>query len=182
MQMAYPIERICPTIAFRPIAPTARSSLWSLRLMQALGVMFIRDYQPSDQKAIDAIQVESQVDLDAATPPGYFDDLSDIRSAFCKGKFIIVEIDNEVAGFGGLLPSGEIVRMRVAIRHRRKGLARAILSQLLCSACDLGMKSVHLHTLQEQVSAQVLYTNFGFIETSRGELHGNKVVSYELTL
>ncbi len=144
--------------------------------------MLIRDYQSSDQKAIEAIQTESQADLDPTIPPGYFDDLSDICISFHDGRFIVVEIDDKVAGFGGLLPTGEIVRMRVATHHRRKGLARAVLSELVSSARGLGMKSVHLHTLKEQLSAQALYANSGFNEAGRSELFGNQVVRYELTL
>ena len=144
--------------------------------------MLIRNYQPSDQNAIEAIQTESQAHLDPSTPPGYFDDLSDICIAYHDGTFVVVEIDATVAGFGGLLPTGEIVRMRVASHHRRKGLARAVLSELVTSARGFGMKSVYLHTLEEQLSAQALYANFGFNEAGRGELFGNPVVRYELTL
>ena len=142
--------------------------------------MIIREYRPEDLPAIDAIQIASQPDLNAKAPDGYFDDLKDIPNAFAEGRFAVAEIDGEVAGFGGLLATGEIVRMRVATQHRRKGVANAILTKLVTSAASLGMDKVHLHTLEEQSSAQALYLKFGFKQTRRGELNGNRVIGYEL--
>ena len=69
--------------------------------------------------------------------------------------------------------------MRVGAIYRRRGIATQILRALIESASVLGMDRVYLHTLEEQHSAQSLYTHFGFTESGRGELHGNRVVAYE---
>lgn len=140
----------------------------------------VRNYQPSDQQKIEQIQLESQADLKASTPAGYFDDLSQIAQSFRDGAFLVAIVDEEVAGYGGLLPTGEIVRMRVARKYRRRGIASALLTQLVAHARQLHFNAVHLHTLEEQESAQNLYRRFGFRESGRGILHGNNVVALEL--
>ena len=144
--------------------------------------MIVRLYKPEDQQAIELIQQESQSSLRANTPEGFFSDLTNIPAAFEGGLFLVAELEGRVAGFGGLFADGEIVRMRVRADCRRKGVATHILQALIAGAKQLGMKQVHLHTLEEQHSAQQLYLAFGFVETERGELHGNRVVAYHLSI
>ena len=144
--------------------------------------MYIRQYQASDQEQIDSIQVESQESLKASTPAGYFDDLSNIPTSYSGGTFLIAEVEGQVVGFGGLLSTGELVRMRVRQQSRRQGIASQLLTELTTFARQLGMTSVYLYTLEEQLSAQALYKHFGFRETERVELFGNKVIRYELPL
>lgn len=144
--------------------------------------MEIRPYRDTDQHAIDAIQHESQLHLSASTPDGFFDDLQDIPLAFSGGVFLVAVDSEEVVGFGGLLPSGEIVRMRVSSAHRRKGIALELLTQIANSASKLDIPIVYLHTLAEQEAAISLYARFGFQETDREEIHGNEVVRFEYDL
>jgi len=144
--------------------------------------VIIRPYAPEDQPQIEAIQEESQSSLAAVTPDGYFEDLSNIPLAFSEGAFLVAVSKDEIAGYGGLLPSGEIVRMRVASIHRRRGIATRLLRALVDSARKLGKDRIYLHTLEEQTSAQLLYTSFGFSESARGVLLENSVVAYEFEL
>ena len=147
-----------------------------------LGAMRIRPYRPSDQAAVLALQTNSDADLAATVPGNFYDDLRSIETAYAKGAFVIAESDDLIVGMGGLLPTGEIVRMRVDMKHRRKGIASRILDALLLRARELGLGRVFLHTLSEQRAAQQLYQATGFVEVRRGEIHGNTVVAYELDL
>lgn len=149
-------------------------------LKKARHVMLIlREFSSNDQASILSIHEESQLDLDENVPADYFNDLLDIESAFSGGSFVVAAEENDVVGYGGLLPSGEIVRMRVAATHRRRGIANRILSALIARAAELNFEKVHLHTLEQQIGAQKLYENAGFHEVFRGEMGQNWVVGYE---
>ena len=142
----------------------------------------VRPYVSTDLAQIRQIHTASEADLSAVAPDGFFDDLDNIPVAYRSGLFLVCEREREVAGFGGLFPTGEIVRMRVASKYRRKGIATLVLNGLVEGARTLGMRRVYLHTLEEQRPAHALYEKFGFVESGRGEIHGNKVIAYELDL
>jgi ribosomal-protein-alanine N-acetyltransferase len=144
--------------------------------------MRIRPYRPGDLSAVLALQTNSDADLAATVPENFYDDLRSIETAYAKGAFVIAESEDLIVGMGGLLPTGEIVRMRVDIQHRRKGIASQVLDALLLRARELGLSRVFLHTLNEQLAAQQLYQAKGFLELGRGEIHGNSVIAYELDL
>ena len=138
----------------------------------------IRDYESGDAAAIRRLHTESQVDLEPNVPEDYFADLASIQESFEGGAFVVAYSDEILVGMGGLFATGEIVRMRVAALYRRQGIARLILQELIQCAERLGFESIHLHTLQEQLGAQALYLNSGFVEVDRGCLHGNAVIAY----
>lgn len=142
----------------------------------------IRSYEPGDAAAIKRLHAESQVDVEANVAEDFFDDLFSIEESFAGGAFVVAHTGEILVGMGGLFASGEVVRMRVAAQHRRQGIARLILRELIESAERLGFQSIHLHTLQEQRAAQALYLSCGFVEVDRGSLHGNAVVAYARTL
>ena len=147
----------------------------------------IRSYEPGDAAAIKRLHAESQVDVEANVAEDFFDDLFSIGESFAGGAFVVAHVrrfrgGEILVGMGGLFASGEVVRMRVAAQHRRQGIARLILRELIESAERLGFQTIHLHTLQEQRAAQALYLSCGFVEVDRGSLHGNAVVAYARTL
>jgi len=148
----------------------------------SLGAMHIRPYRPSDRTAVCVLQTDSDADLAATVPENFYDDLRSIETVYAKGAFVVAETEGLIVGMGGLLPTGEIVRMRVDARHRRKGIASQMLDALLLHARELGLSRVFLHTLSEQHAAQQLYQATGFLEMRRGEIHGNSVIQYELDL
>ena len=101
---------------------------------------------------------------------------------FDGGAFIVAEENGEIVGMGGLLPSGEVVRMRTDPRYQRRGIATLVLDALEAEAVQLGFRELHLHTLETQVKAQRLYEKCGFQESARGKIHGNPVVQYRKPL
>jgi GNAT superfamily N-acetyltransferase len=117
--------------------------------------MRIRAYRSSDRAAVLALQANSDAGLAAVVPENFYDDLRDIDAAYEGGAFVIAETENTILGMGGLLPTGEIVRMRVVDQHRRKGIGSQILEALRLRAKDLGLSRVFLHTLREQHAAVV---------------------------
>ena len=139
----------------------------------------IREHQPGDLPGILALQAAADVDLAARVPDDFYDDLRHVDAAYHGGALLVAELDGTIVGMGGLLPTGEIVRMRTDPGQRRKGIASGILSALLARAGQRRLKRVFLHTLREQTAAQQLYLTAGFRESGRGEIHGNPVIAYE---
>ena len=141
--------------------------------------VILRAYAGSDLTAVVGIHEASQIELNAAVPAGYFDDLHNVETVFQGGAFLVADNDGEVVGYGGLMPSGEIVRMRVSVEFQGQGIGRRILNGLIARAAELGFPKVFLHTLEEQTIAQGLYEAAGFVEIFRGDVDGNRVVGYE---
>lgn len=147
-----------------------------------MSTLHVRPYRPTDHDGVSALRGSSEADLSATVPQNFYDDLGTIEATYEGGAFLVAELDGTVIAMGGLLATGEIVRMRVLSEHRRKGIASAILTALITRARELGMDRVFLHTLTEQRAARQLYLAHRFRETGQGEIHGNSVVGYECVL
>ncbi|HSQ18139.1 MAG TPA: GNAT family N-acetyltransferase, partial [Anaerolineales bacterium] len=75
-------------------------------------------------------------------------------------------LDHAIVGTGALLPHqngiAEIVRMSVAIQHRRDGIGRRILLALLEQARTQGFRQVILETTATWHEVVAFYLNCGF--------------------
>ena len=60
-----------------------------------------------------------------------------------------------------------LVLLAVRPSHRRRGIARRMMSWLLDSAATAGMASIHLELLEDNVSARAFYRALEFAETMR---------------
>ena len=140
--------------------------------------MHLRAFRSSDTDSLPDLHRNAYDEDETAVPDDFFDDLKDVEAGFAGGAFIVAEEDGGIVGMGGLLPSGEIVRMRVDPRYQRRGVATRILGALEAEAAKLHVSELHLHTLETQRKAQALYEKYGFRESARGEVHGNPVVQY----
>jgi GNAT superfamily N-acetyltransferase len=82
------------------------------------------------------------------------------------GTFLVVYIDGEPAGCGGVGRLGESVgelrRMYVLPSQRGKGLGRVLLGALEDAARDLGYTTMQLETGSEAPEALGLYTSSGY--------------------
>ena len=139
----------------------------------------IRDYRIADHADVLALKQAAEADLAADVPVDFYQDLQKIETSYAGGAFLVAEACGRIVGMGGLLPTGEVVRMRVDSAFRRRGIARQILEKLLARARRLGMERVFLHTLTVQHAARSLYVQAGFRESAGGEIHGNAVIAYE---
>lgn len=90
------------------------------------------------------------------------------RSVLATGFCVARDASGELMGCGALqevaADHGEIKSMRTADGYLRRGVAAAILAQLLQSARDRGMRRVSLETGSAAAfaPAQALYARFGF--------------------
>jgi GNAT superfamily N-acetyltransferase len=82
------------------------------------------------------------------------------------GIFLVARVDADVVGCGGFRRHhddvGEIKRMYTRAAGRRRGVARALLSELEGHARALGFARLVLETGTGQPEAIALYTSFGY--------------------
>jgi GNAT superfamily N-acetyltransferase len=95
-----------------------------------------------------------------------------------RGRLYVGEVDNEIAGVGGLKPVTaevcEIKRMFVRPGHRGSGIARRILGVLLSEAREIGYTTARLETMTYMREAQLLYRSVGFVEAEVFESEGSR--------
>lgn len=109
----------------------------------------------------------------APAPPAGFPDLADVERSFLAagGDFLVVERDGQVVGMGGYRPDAEagaeVLRVRVHPATRRRGIGRALMTELERRAAGAGLRSMHLDTATNQPEAMAFYQGLGFRETGR---------------
>ncbi len=84
-----------------------------------------------------------------------------------EGSFLVVRMDGEPVGCGGLTPLGEaayLKRMWIAPNVRGLGLAKRLLRALEDKAGELGYRVVCLETNEALGEAQQLYRSAGYAE------------------
>jgi len=82
------------------------------------------------------------------------------------GVLFVADLEGVPVGCGGLRPygevAGEVKRMYVDPTARGKGVARAVLAQLVAHAREVGMQRLALETGTEQPEAVGLYESEGW--------------------
>ncbi|HEX6681941.1 MAG TPA: GNAT family N-acetyltransferase [Candidatus Limnocylindrales bacterium] len=110
-------------------------------------------------------------------PAADFADLAEIAADFLAagGEFLVAEVDGHLVGMGGVKPPeggrAEIKRVRVHPAVRRKGVARALAEALESWAAGVGVRELHLDTLDEAVSLS-FWINMGYREVRREQWEG----------
>jgi ribosomal protein S18 acetylase RimI-like enzyme len=135
--------------------------------------LIIRPFEATDQDAARSLILEGLRGhfgfIDETMNP----DLDDIASTFSDGVFLVAEIGGRIAGTGGLLfrddSRCQIVRMSTGAPYRRRGVASALLSELIALARDRGAPSVFLATNLDWQDAIGLYRSSAFLELGRNE-------------
>ncbi|MGO9902788.1 MAG: GNAT family N-acetyltransferase [Solirubrobacteraceae bacterium] len=79
-------------------------------------------------------------------------------------RFLILRATGVPAGCLGVHPTGELTRMYVAPRFRRRGGARALLTAAESWARSHGVARLFLDTRTDLVEARAFYACCGFIE------------------
>jgi [ribosomal protein S18]-alanine N-acetyltransferase len=112
--------------------------------------------------------LDAVLDIERAAAPhpwtrGIFTD--ELAHADSRVYRVALTENAEVAGFGGvLLQVGEAQITNIAVQqhHRRNGIARMLMVELMRVSIDRGMFSSTLEVRTANVAAQRLYHQFGF--------------------
>lgn len=128
------------------------------------GVPEIRDYRPSDETSWLRCRVLGFLDT------AYFDDVARHRpehrpdlSVVAVDKARVVALADAAIGADG---DATIETLAVHPEHRRRGLASAMLDQLLPRLVDAGADKLHAWTRDDE-AALAWYAAVGFVETFR---------------
>jgi len=93
-----------------------------------------------------------------------------------RGRLYLAAVDGEPAGVGALKPVsaeiGELKRMFVRPRYRRRGIGRLILERLIDDARELGYHQMRLETMTYMPEAHELYRSKGFVEADLFDAEG----------
>lgn len=111
----------------------------------------------------------------ADRPPAAFADLADPLQSFIEagGEFLVAEVEGQLAAMGGIRPAvgrpgrAEVLRVRVHPALRRRGIGRALMTELETSAVRSGFQEAFLDTATNQPEAMAFYQGLGYRETGR---------------
>ncbi len=100
-------------------------------------------------------------------------------TAIREQYFILAEIDHKLIGFGSLLNHNYIDFMYVSPNHQGRGIAKAILDQLIQKAKASGRKSVESDV---SITAKPFFINQGFeaLHQNKNERDGVILINYRL--
>jgi len=138
--------------------------------------LVLRDFTDRDQLSVqklilDGLRERWGDDYDDS----FNEDVRDMtRNYLAHGAdVVVVEFGQDIIATGTLLNQGDgrgrIVRMSVAGSHRRQGLARLVVAELVARAHGRGFHAVDVLTDVPWASAVALYLSCGFSEIGRDE-------------
>ena len=79
--------------------------------------------------------------------------------------YVVAMIGDEIVGYAGLAAAGDqadVQTIAVRAEHRRRGIGRALLTELLDEAARRGAERVFLEVRADNPPAQTMYERFGF--------------------
>jgi ribosomal protein S18 acetylase RimI-like enzyme len=133
----------------------------------------LRDFDPRDQRPVRELIFRGMRERwGERFDPTSNSDVEDISSSYVErgAEVVVAEIAGRIVGTGTLLPldeaSGRIVRVGVDRRHRRRGIARAVVVELLGRARGRSMTTVIVTTDPPWLDAISLYRSCGFEVTA----------------
>ena len=137
--------------------------------------MRVRTFEPEDQRsAHDLIQAGLRERWGDSFDPAANPDTNDISASYMTGgsQFVVAESDDGVViGTGALVPErygvARIRRMSVDHRFRRRGIAKALVAELLERATLAGNQRVVVSTDTPWSEAVALYQSTGFAMIAR---------------
>jgi len=129
----------------------------------------MRDFRPGDQEALRRLILDGLSERwGDAFDPAFNPDLDDFLANYLDhgAEVIVVEGPGGLVATGTLIPelpvAGRIVRMSVSATHRRQGLGRLVVNELVERARRRGMTELRVLTDTPWTSAVELYRACGF--------------------
>jgi GNAT superfamily N-acetyltransferase len=132
----------------------------------------IRDARPADAEAIAGLLGELGYPAEAAQVERRLERIAGDPSS----RLLVVEVDGEVAGLGGLhvLPIVEhddvdclLIAMVVGAEHRRQGIGTELVRAVEREASSRGCRRVVLGSADRRADAHAFYESLGFEATGR---------------
>lgn len=93
-----------------------------------------------------------------------------LRSLPPEAVYLVALEEGRICGIGclyGIGDEAELQNLAVLPAYRRRGVARALLQELLAEAARRGCACVFLEVAEQNAPAQALYARFGFLPVGR---------------
>lgn len=136
----------------------------------------VRDFTPTDQASVRALVLAGMRERwGDEYDPGANADLDDISASYsANGAEVIVSERGGVVVAAGILQvrpagRGQLLRVSVEQSHRRQGLGRQVVDELVRRARRRGMAGVVVLTDTPWTSAVALYRSCGFTEVGHDD-------------
>lgn len=136
----------------------------------------IRDFMASDQAPVQELILAGMRERwGDAYDPSANPDLDDISVNHVDqgAEVVVIEIGGEIVATGMLEPEGEdlgrVVRVSVDQAHRRQGLGRQVVEELVRRARCRGLHELVVETDTPWTSALALYRSCGFDDVSQDD-------------
>jgi putative acetyltransferase len=129
----------------------------------------VHDFRPEFDDAVRALILRGLAEHWGTVDPTLNRDLVDMAATYSGGRTLVARDGDRVIGTGTVIPrdadSAEIVRMSVALEHRRTGLGRRLVEDLAEIARRWGMARVVLETSAHWTEVVQFYERCGFTAT-----------------
>jgi ribosomal protein S18 acetylase RimI-like enzyme len=148
----------------------------------------IRSFRPEDLGACRVLYREGLLGGQLAENDTGLD-IDDIDLAYMRpsgNHFWVAEVDGEIVGMIGVQHHdegvGEIRRLRVSQRHRRRGIGKALIETAVKFCQERGYLKVTLDTFMEREPAIKLFEKFRFTHSRSRTLAGKELMYFYLDL
>jgi putative acetyltransferase len=129
----------------------------------------VHEFRQDLQEAVRALILAGLQEHWGTIDPGLNRDLDDLAATYAAGVVLVACVDGRVVGTGIIVPrddhAAEIVRMSVAPAHRRTGLGRRLVEDLVEVARTWGTTRVVLETSAHWTEVIQFYDRCGFHST-----------------
>lgn len=102
-------------------------------------------------------------------------DVDDIVAHFIAPGhiFLVAQCEMDIVGTAALILLGDgvaqMVRVSVSAQHRRRGIGRMLVNQLIGIARECGLQRIEVETNNDWEDAIGLYRRYGFVEHDRDD-------------
>ena len=135
-----------------------------------VSVITIRPFESSDIRSAVALETEAQP---VPWTEGVFRDEISAENRV----YLIAESEDTIIGFGGMMLVGDdahVTNLLVAPEHRRTGVGKQIMIDLIRAAIAGGARHLTLEVRSSDLAARRFYTRFGFAPVGvRSDYYGD---------
>jgi len=135
-----------------------------------VGVITIRPFESSDIRSAVALETEAQP---VPWTEGVFRDEISAENRV----YLVAESEDTIIGFGGMMLVGDdahVTNLLVAPEHRRTGVGKQIMIDLIRAAIAGGALHLTLEVRSSDLAARRFYTRFGFAPVGvRSDYYGD---------
>lgn len=165
-----------------------------------MSLITVREAVPAEYHEVGRLTVEAYEEYEPLIPPEFWGryraDLRDVAARAERGTVLVAAEAGTIVGAVALRPGGDdldpwparwvgVRMLAVSARHRRKGVALALMDECVRRARAWGASALALHTVGFMSAAVGLYKMLGFVRLPAYEVvsaSGTVILAYGMEL